>query len=189
MNVWKGLWGVSILSSLEFIPEIMHHAPGMMRGGLAFVVQVVHDYVCFLFPMLVISCMVERSVMIRMYRVHMINILYTMVMACFAYHKRCFLTLWYNDLLALDRCNRYLPIWQRVINHVSDVVRYDSVSTCDSTLDDYRNTYLWLNDQILFSILILCMNLMCIRMVSPLAKKDPTGDAMDEDVQGQNDDG
>lgn len=179
------MWCLSFLTSLSFLPDIFAYAPSIGRGTVAFGIQVLHDYVCLLFPVLVLTNVYEKCLWTRIRNMQTINVLYTMVMACFSYHKRCFLTLWYNDLLGLDRCKRYIPVWQRLINYASDAIRYDSSSTCTTMgIDnDYRNTYLWLNDQILFSLLIMCMNIYeYMQTVSRISPDVPNNEPADDDI-------
>ena len=160
--MWKSIGWIACVTSIEYLPDIVSKSPTVLRGLLALAVHWIHDAICFLIPLLGCTCLLETNITRRTVKMLHINVWYTLVMTCFSYHKRCFLTLWYNALLNLDPCIRYIPVWQRLINHVSHVIHYDGSSTCvsyDGFDAPYRHTYLWLNDQILFSSLILVLNL------------------------------
>jgi len=146
---WDVILLVSVITSLGSVMMIVEEAPTVMRGALAFWVQVSHDYVCLMMPYAVGTSIIgagDRRL------VFLVNAAYTLVMACFSYYKRCVLTLWFNDLIMIDKCHRYIPVWQRIINKTTRI--YEIGTMCD-----YRSAYLWLNDQILFSLMIMLMNL------------------------------
>lgn len=143
----------SIMTSIGSIMLITEMAPTVFRGVVAFTVQVSHDFVCIIIPYAVGQCILYPG---SHHNILIINALYTLIMACFSYHKRCVLTLWFNDLIMIDKCHRYIPIWQRIMH--GSATMYKIPSACDHT-----TAYLWLNDQIMFSVLIMMLNLNQLR--------------------------
>lgn len=139
-------------TSLYYAPEIIAHFPSYTNLFLAMSVQATHDAVCIMFFLVFVRSMWTRSVI----DVLLINIMHCVAMALFAYYKRCILTLVYNDLLLLPSCTRYIPIWQRVLNYIYSEM---DKSQC---INDYQNTYLWLNDHIIKSIIVCITNVRCL---------------------------
>lgn len=138
--------GMGMITSLYFLPEIIGHFKSFDKLILAYLVQGVHDGICILFLWLGISCFYDMRYI--MY----INTMYSLVMICFAFYKRCVLTLLYNHILDLPACNRYIPIWQRIL----DVLFYEPMK--NQCRHDVNHTYLWLNDHIVQSFFMLMIN-------------------------------
>jgi hypothetical protein len=139
---------IGIFTSLYFIPEIVNHMKNPFLGIFSFGIQVVHDAVCILFVILFYRTIRHRS----SYYLINLNMFHCIVMMFFCYYKRCILTLIYNDLLGLESCVRYIPIWQRGYN-----LFYLDSQICNK--DTYHNTYLWLNNHILQSFIVFLTNL------------------------------
>jgi hypothetical protein len=132
------------ITSIYFIPEIYNNSSSILIFSLAYLTQVLHDGVCVLIILLFLSSQRKNNIIY-------LNILHSIIMICFCYYKRCILTLVYNHILNLDMCKRYIPIWQRGFN-----VLIDSAEICNK--DEYKNTYLWLNNHIFQSIAVLMAN-------------------------------
>lgn len=145
---------IGAVSSLYYIPEIIAHFPCWSNLFLSVIVQITHDAVCILFLFVFIRSMWTHSVV----KVLFLNIMHCIAMALFAYYKRCILTLVYNDLLLLPSCTRYIPIWQRIINYIE----MDRKHVRCIIGHDFYNTYLWLNDHIIKSIIVCIANINCL---------------------------
>jgi len=139
---------IGIFTSLYFIPEIYNRMTNPFWGICSYGIQVIHDAVCILFVILFLRTIRHRS---NYYLINL-NMFHCIVMMFFCYYKRCILTLIYNDLLGLETCERYIPIWQRGYN----LIHLDP-QTCNK--DTYHYTYLWLNNHILQSFLVFLTNL------------------------------
>ena len=134
----------SITSVLYYGREIVELSPTIYIGISALVVQGLHDAVCIAFLLLYMYCVVR----LRDYeRLILLNGFYTIIMCLFSFYKRCILTLMYNDLLSLPECTRYVPIWRRIYNSVHPFV-----------CDEEKTTYLWLNDHVFQSGLMVVLN-------------------------------
>jgi len=134
------------ISALYFIPEIMDHSRNNILVFISsFFIQAVHDGVCLLFLILFMNTLYHKNFQTLLH----LNLLHCVIMICFCYYKRCVLTLLYNYILNIDMCNRYIPIWQRVYNRT--LSKY--------CMNDYTTTYLWLNNHILQSSMVLFSNL------------------------------
>lgn len=124
--------------------EIVERSPHVLVALAAVVIQSLHDAVCIAFFALYLSCLRDNR------RVAVLNTFYTILMCSFSIWKRCVLTLAYNRVLGLPACTRYVPLWQRVYNSLP-------VATCAD--DPLRATYLWLNDHVFQSGLMVLLNL------------------------------
>lgn len=147
---------IGTISSLYYIPEIIAHFPSWTNLFLSILVQITHDAVCILFLIVFIRSIWTHSII----NVLFLNIMHCLAMALFAYYKRCILTLIYNDLLLLPSCRRYIPIWQRIINYLSSEMNTKDVQCV--IIHDFHNTYLWLNDHIIKSIIVCIANMKCL---------------------------
>lgn len=140
-------------TSLYFVPEIIEYSgsgyssPLLFIGGLS--VQALHDAVCIFFFVLFLGSFKKES----FHPLLALNCLHCIIMMLFCYYKRCVLTLLYNHMMGIDMCRRYIPIWQRVYN-----VFFHSLTGHEVCINDYRNTYLWLNNHILQSFLVFSSN-------------------------------
>jgi hypothetical protein len=146
-SILKSSCITSSVTALYFIPEIIQYSESRISlfvGG--FIVQALHDAVCIFFFLLFVSSFRARTCLYLAY----LNCLHGIIMMLFCYYKRCILTLIYNHMMGIEMCQRYIPIWQRFYN----VVSLDH-QTCHN---DYRNTYLWLNNHILQSLLVFISN-------------------------------
>jgi hypothetical protein len=140
---------IGCITSIYFIPEIVQYTPSsIFLFTTAFIIQGLHDGVCLLFFGLYINSF--RDTLIYL---HLLNCLHGVIMMLFCYYKRCVLTLVYNHVIGIDMCTRYIPIWQRFYNYITPQLVNE---TC--FLDDYRTTYLWLNNHILQSMLVFSTN-------------------------------
>lgn len=166
---------ISLVTSSSHLYELwfLLEKPVVIRC-IAFLLHLVHDDICLFLP----SWFTETLYLIMTshtnrqkihFHVQTMNIMYGVVMTSFAYYKRCVLTLWYNHLLGLNMCRRYVPVWQRVLRmiHMIHVVIGDT-DTCQE--NPYMNTYLWLNDQILFSFMIVILNCFVLVLVTTSAQ-------------------
>ena len=152
---------IGFFSSFYFLEEIYNAAPlsgAWFLKPTAFATQVVHDGVCVYFFCLTISSLWSLRNLL------LLNILHGLVMALFCYYKRCVLTLVYNYLLDLPMCSRYIPIWQRCFNMMT------APTVC--SLDSYRYTYLWLNNHIIQSMIVLLANLNTLTKTSNISKNE-----------------
>lgn len=109
---------------------------------MALGLQALHDAVCILFFALYIHSF--RNIVY----LHLLNCLHGVIMMLFCYYKRCILTLLYNHVTGIDMCTRYIPLWQRAYNILSRPVGLQEICF----LEEYRTTYLWLNNHILQSV-------------------------------------
>ena len=137
------------VTSIYYWPEIIARfssAP-VFFAGLS--IQMIHDGVCFLFVALVMTSIWERSIP----KLLILNMIHCGAMGFFAYYKRCILTLVYNNLMGLPSCTRYIPIWQRCIHGFVQTQCHDA--------NNINNTYLWLNDHIIKSVIVCLANLLC----------------------------
>lgn len=150
--------GCALATSLPLLRQVAIALPrcGLLRAVGAFGVQVLHDYVTVMLLVMVVTCQYHvtkrtRTTLADVRAVALLNAVHGVVMTSFAYHKRCVLTIWYNTLLQIDPCNRYVPIWQRV----ADVLLEPS-SSC--ALTSGIHTDVWLNNHILFATAVLVVN-------------------------------
>jgi len=147
------------VTALYFVPEIFqysHHAVGTIV--LAYLIQVLHDAVCVYLFALFLRCAYTR-LPIDLCR---LNIMHTIIVGLFCYYKRCVLTLWYNHVLGIEMCTRYIPIWQRTVNLIGP-------SSCPP--ESWQTTYLWLNNHILQTMLVLTANVLQFHQYRYLSKK------------------
>jgi len=150
----------SVFTSLDNLPQIIGTAPSIMNGVSAFWIQVFHDYLTIMLVYMALQsqyhlCIRKQLLVDDVRLVTRLNIVHGMVMTSFAYYKRCILTLWYNRLLAIDACHRYIPIWQRLINYILN----DPFFCLSDQYQDFHYTYIWLNNHILFSIIVCMINM------------------------------
>lgn len=136
---------LSVVTATYFIPEILEMKPSMEIMVKAYGIQVIHDGFCIFFFLL---CLKSLRYPQSKYLLEM-NILHCIVMALFCYYKRCILTLWYNAILGIYPCHRYIPLWQRTTNMMIP-------KTCP---EQWQSTYLWLNNHILQTGLVGFVNL------------------------------
>ena len=140
-----------IVTSLYFIPEVRFYSTGFpLLFFIGLSIQALHDAICIFFFVLFVGSFRKNSV----HTLLTLNCLHCVIMTLFCYYKRCILTLLYNHMMGIEICQRYIPIWQRGYNLLFQRLIPDS-STC---INDYRNTYLWLNNHILQSMLVLSSN-------------------------------
>ena len=139
---------LSFLSSLYFINEIQKNSKSNIISINAYILQWFHDWICFIFFDLFIQSIYSKSIINLIF----LNILHSIIMIQFCYYKRCIITLIYNWMLDLPMCNRYIPIWQRCFNIIHDIH-----GIC--ILDEFRMTYIWLNNQIIQSSIVLFSNI------------------------------
>lgn len=150
-------------TSLYFIPEIMYYSSGFpLHIVTGFLVQTLHDAVCIFFFLLYIESFRHDT----MTPLLALNCLHCIIMTLFCYYKRCILTLVYNHMMGIEICQRYIPLWQRGYNLFFESLAAES-STC---INEYRNTYLWLNNHILQSLLVLSSNAYRYLRISPKQK-------------------
>jgi hypothetical protein len=69
-------------------------------------------------------------------------------------------------MMGIEMCHRYIPIWQRSYN-----VFFHSLTGNEVCINDYRNTYLWLNNHILQSFLVFSSN--AYRLLLKASDKNP----------------
>ena len=156
----KSLW-IGNITALYFLPEIYNHFHGnFFTFGVAFLLQAFHDAICIYFFLLCISCIRTNN---QSY-ILCLNILHTMIMGLFCFYKRCVLTLWYNQILNIDMCKRYIPIWQRSINFIyTSFMSLSSSNSCKnldgSDQQEWQLTYLWLNNHIIQTSLVGMVNI------------------------------
>jgi len=137
------------ISSLYFIPEIISLTTSIHIIISGLLIQSLHDAICIYFFILFIqSFQKDKKYLLGL------NCLHGLIMILFCFYKRCILTLLYNHIMGIDMCKRYIPIWQRISNII--LVSYESEDTC--FIENYKNTYLWLNNHILQSSLVLLSN-------------------------------
>jgi hypothetical protein len=120
---------LGFFSSLYFIQEISENVTNPFFRIFSLTIKTLHDAVCILFVILFFRTCYYRS----NYYLLNLNMLHCIVMMLFCYYKRCVLTLLYNHTLGLDRCVRYIHIWQRLYNWL-----YVGESVC--VTDTYHNT-------------------------------------------------
>jgi uncharacterized membrane-anchored protein YitT (DUF2179 family) len=139
---------IGTVTSLYFLPEVSRASVSFPFRVLAFVVQIMHDGVCMLFfELCVRSWQFPASESFLL-----LNVLHTVIMGLFCFYKRCILTLLYNHVLGIDMCRRYIPIWQRAANQLI-------LSSSHCHVDEWRTTYLWLNNHIIQTMLVGIINL------------------------------
>jgi hypothetical protein len=148
MKLLKYSFGISVLTGCYFIDEIKTYSSSISTFFLAYIIQVFHDWVCVFFLLLFLYSFYYHNLSYILF----LNILHSIIMILFCFYKRCVLTLLYNYLLDIPMCNRYIPIWQRVFN-----VLYDTQSCIHH--DEYKMTYIWLNNHILQSSIVLLSNI------------------------------
>lgn len=137
------LFGGSI-TGLYYLEEISKYSKNIPVFLASYFIVSLHDAVCIFFILTFLHAYHNISFFITL------NVLYTFIMFLFSIYKRCVLTLLYNYVLGLPMCVRYIPIWQRIFSQVSS-------SFCTND-DKYKTTYLWLNDHIFQSGMMLFMN-------------------------------
>jgi hypothetical protein len=140
---------IGLMTAVYFIPQIVQQlrtSPLLVTG--CYLVQASHDAVCVLFFDLYL-----RSFGSDPRYLLCLNCLHGIIMMLFCYYKRCILTLLYNHMMGIDMCERYVPLWQRVVNLFMDA----SKEICP--VESYRNTYMWLNNHILQSGLVFSANI------------------------------
>lgn len=147
MNLLKNSFMISMLTSCYFIEEISTYAPSIVIYILAYIIQVIHDWICVCFIFLFFGSIYHQKISYLL----LLNIFHSCIMILFCFYKRCVLTLLYNFILDIPMCNRYIPIWQRIFNLI-----YDPQSCLND--DEYKMTYLWLNNHILQSFIVLLAN-------------------------------
>jgi hypothetical protein len=145
---------------LYFIEEISKNVSNPLLAIFSLTIQTLHDAVCILFVILFLRTCYYRS----NYYLLNLNMLHCIVMMLFCYYKRCVLTLVYNYLLNLPMCSRYIPIWQRCFNMLT------TPTVC--SLESYRYTYLWLNNHIIQSLIVLLANLNTLSKNSNISKNE-----------------
>lgn len=138
---------ISFLTSLYFVQEITENSSSMIIFTSAYLLQWFHDWICLIFFELCFHSFYYKSLMDLIY----LNMFHSIIMIQFCYFKRCVITLMYNWVLDIPMCNRYIPIWQRFFNVVSDIR-----GVCLS--DDFRMTYIWLNNHMIQSTMVLLSN-------------------------------
>lgn len=140
-------WGLfaSCLTSMYYIDEIYVSSETFIHFFVAYLVQASHDWVCVYFV-----CIYFYAFYSPYYYVQL-NLLYTRIMFLFSVYKRCILTLLYNHVLGLLMCTRYIPLWQRAVHITSSTLCVED--------DRYKTTYLWLNDHIFQSCMMIFVNL------------------------------
>lgn len=156
MRMIKKSLFLGAITSLYFIPEIYKHSDNIIIFLFAYNIQIIHDAICILLILLISSCFKthKNGDFEQSNNIIYVNILHSTIMICFCYYKRCVLTLLYNYILDIDMCIRYIPIWQRIFNTIlnnSELFCYE--------IEEYKNTYLWLNNHIFQSLLVLCSNI------------------------------
>lgn len=112
MNIRPAIY-FSFFSSLYFLKEIQENSTSIIIFVNAYLLQWVHDWICFIF----FNTIYSKSVMNLLY----LNILHSIIMIQFCYYKRCVITLMYNWMLNIPMCNRYIPIWQRCFNLIHEI--------------------------------------------------------------------
>jgi hypothetical protein len=139
------------VTSLYFVPEVRYYSAGFpLHFFIGMSIQALHDAVCIFFFVLFVGSFRNDSVRSLL----TLNCLHCVIMTLFCYYKRCILTLLYNHLMGIEICQRYIPLWQRGYN-----LFFESLATESSTcINEYRNTYLWLNNHILQSLLVFSSN-------------------------------
>ena len=153
---------LSAFTSSYYFVEIAQHHRLFYRTLLAILVQWAHDGVCVLFILLFcqsIYQILHRDNSIDTRAIVQLNALYTVIMFFFSIYKRCILTLWYNAILGLPVCTRYIPIWKRfMVYPVYVTCHYASNTTDTAPVTDIVATMSWLNDHILQSGLMVVVN-------------------------------
>lgn len=137
---------IGMISSIYFLPEIIIHSKNTRDLFISYVIQSFHDGVCFYFILVYFLALYNLFYYIQL------NTLYTLIMVLFSFYKRCILTLIYNSILNLPACTRYIPVWQRLYNMFDSGIR-----VCNN--NNYQSTYLWLNDHIFQSGMMIIMNI------------------------------
>ncbi|NDE15692.1 hypothetical protein EBZ80_12255 [bacterium] len=147
-------------TSLPLLRQVGAALPdcGLVRAAGAYGIQVFHDYITIMLLVMVVQCQVHVTkrtsvTLADIGAVALLNAAHGVVMTSFAYHKRCILTIWYNTLLQIDPCNRYVPIWQRAAD-----VFLQPASSCASSMG-IIHTNVWLNNHILFATAVICVNM------------------------------
>lgn len=148
------------ITALYFVPEILRYGHDAISIiVLAYFIQVLHDAVCVYLFALFLRCAYTRHP-VELCR---LNIMHTIIVGLFCYYKRCVLTLCYNHVLGIEMCTRYTPIWQRTVNLIG------SSSSCPP--ESWQTTYLWLNNHILQTILVLMANVLQFHQYRYLSQK------------------
>jgi hypothetical protein len=140
----KRCFHVACLTSLYYIDEIYVSSRTLVHFFLAYLVQALHDWVCLYFVCIYVYAFQKKTFYIQL------NSLYTLIMFLFSVYKRCVLTLVYNYILGLPMCTRYIPLWQRLVHMTSRTLCVED--------DRYKTTYLWLNDHIFQSCMMILVN-------------------------------
>lgn len=136
------------LTATHFLPEILSSGCRSMICTVAYGIQILHDGVCIYFFLVFLGCLRTRDPK----TLCILNMMHCVIIGLFCYFKRCVLTLGYNHVLGIDMCTRYIPIWQRTANVAYRVM----ISSCPA--ESWETTYLWLNNHILQTVLVLVAN-------------------------------
>jgi len=134
------------ITCLYYASEIFTLSKNPLQFLVSYAIQSFHDAVCIYF--ILVFCLSYHS---KTYYIQL-NCLYTFIMFLFSIYKRCILTLLYNHTLGLPMCTRYVPIWQRI-----RILQNPLYQLCQNDL--YKSTYLWLNDHIFQSGMMILINL------------------------------
>jgi hypothetical protein len=140
---------LSTISSIYFLEEISEKSKNIFQFIIAYTIQNIHDFVCIYFIFIYIYSFFDNKHHVQ------INTLYTLIMFLFSIYKRCILTLMYNYVLDLSMCTRYIPIWQRLINII--ITNHNNTFCIEE--DKYKSTYMWLNDHIFQSGMMITLNM------------------------------
>lgn len=147
---------IAIITSIYFIPEIKKNAKNLNLGALAFLIQVFHDVIKTLCIILFISTIRKKDVKLLI----LLNILIFLIIIPFCYYKRCVLTIWYNKILELDPCNRYLSLTERLVNIATLPFKKEKC-----TPDLCKLSYSWLHACMPEVIAILIVNILVLRKI------------------------
>jgi len=147
---------IAIITSIYFISEIKKNAKNLNLGVLAFLVQVFHDVIRSLCVILVIATIRKKDVKLLI----LLNILTFLILIPFFYYKRCIVTIWYNNILELNPCNRYLSLTERILNIATLPFKKDE---CKADL--CKLAFIWLNSSIPEMIFLLIVNILVLRKI------------------------
>lgn len=136
------------VTAVYFLPEIIDHADSVTVAFIAYFIQVFHDSIYIYYPLMCHKAFKHPA----SHEFFMMNIIHSILLVLFCVYKRCVLTLYYNSLLGLDPCQRYTPNWQRVVNYYLSLSKHCHV-------EEWRNTYIWLDNHIIQTVLVGIVNL------------------------------